>query len=106
MTVRTQALEQPRVRLTGRAALLLVVVTMLAVFAVVPIRQYLAQRAELRQLERRTAQLERANASLRSDIERLHDPDHLERLARACLGMIKPGEVSFVSQASGSDPAC
>ncbi|MGZ4110214.1 MAG: FtsB family cell division protein [Actinomycetota bacterium] len=106
MTVRTQALDQPRVRLTGRAALLVVVVTMLAIFSVVPVRDYLSQRSEIAQLQRRTAELERSNASLRSDIRRLHDPAYLERIARACLGMVKPGEVAFVSKASGTDPAC
>jgi cell division protein FtsB len=106
VTVRTQALEQPRVRLTGRAALLLIVVTMLALFSAVPVRQYFAQRTQLAQLERRAAELERANDALRSDIRRLHDPEYLERIARACLGMVKPGEVAFVSKASGTDPAC
>jgi cell division protein FtsB len=106
VTVRTQALDQPRVRLTGRAALLVVVVTMLAIFSVVPVRDYLSQRSEIAQLQRRTAELERSNASLRSDIRRLHDPAYLERIARACLGMVKPGEVAFVSKASGTDPAC
>jgi cell division protein FtsB len=106
VTVRTQALDRPRVRLTGRAALLLVVVTMLAVFSVVPVRQYFEQRSQIARLERRAGELERANDGLRSDIRRLHDPEYLERVARACLGMVKPGEVAFVSKASGTDPAC
>jgi cell division protein FtsB len=106
VTVRTQALERPRTRLTGRAALLIVAVAMLALFSVVPVRQYFVQRTELAQLERRTAALEHANDALRSDIERLHDPDYLERIARACLGMVEPGEIAFVSKASGTDPAC
>jgi cell division protein FtsL len=106
VTVRAQALDPPRVRLTGRAALLIVVVAMMAVFSVVPVRDYLSQRSEIAQLQRRTAELERSNASLRSDIQRLHDPEYLERIARACLGMVKPGEVAFVSKASGTDPAC
>ena len=29
-------------------------------------------------------------------IQRLHAPNYLERLARECLGMVRPGEVSFV----------
>jgi cell division protein FtsB len=106
VTVRTQALDHPRVRLTGRAALLIVVVSMLAIFSIVPMRDYLSQRSEIAQLQRRSAELERSNASLRSDIRRLHDPAYLERVARACLGMVRPGEVAFVSKASGTDPAC
>jgi cell division protein FtsB len=106
VTVRTHALEHPRVRLTGRAALLLVVVATLTTACIVPVREYLAQRAQIQQLERQTAELERANDALRGDIARLHDPEYLERLARACLGMVRPGEIAFVSKASGSDPAC
>jgi cell division protein FtsL len=106
VTVRTQALERPRVRPTGRAALLIVVVVLLAVFSIVPVRQFLAQRTQLGQLERQAAELEHSNEELRSDIRRLHNPEYLERVARACLGMVKPGEVAFVSRSSGSDPAC
>jgi cell division protein FtsB len=106
VTVRTEALAQPRVRLTGRAALLIVVVSMIGVFSIVPVRQYLAQRGEISDLQRRETRLERANASLRSDIRQLHDPADLERIARACLGMVKPGEIAFVSKSSGTDPAC
>jgi cell division protein FtsB len=106
VTVRTQVLERPRVRPTGRAGLLVVVVVLLAVFSAVPVRQFLAQRTQLGQLERRAAELEHSNEELRSDIRRLHNPEYLERVARACLGMVKPGEVAFVSRASGSDPAC
>jgi cell division protein FtsB len=106
VTVRSEALGRQRVRLTGRAALLIVVVAMLGVFSIVPARQYLAQRAEIADLQRRATALEQANASLRSNIRRLHDPQYLERIARACLGMVKPGEIAFVSNASGTDPAC
>jgi cell division protein FtsB len=106
VTVRTQVLERPRVRPTGRAGLLVVVVVLLALFSAVPVRQFLAQRTQLGQLERRAAELEHSNEELRSDIRRLHNPEYLERVARACLGMVKPGEVAFVSRSSGSDPAC
>jgi cell division protein FtsB len=86
--------------------LLVVVVVLLAVFSAVPVRQFLAQRTQLGQLERRAAELEQSNEELRSDIRQLHNPEYLERVARACLGMVKPGEVAFVSRSSGSDPAC
>jgi cell division protein FtsB len=106
MSVRTPTLAGSRVRPTARAALLIVLVIMLALFSVVPVRRYLAQRTQLGRLERQATELERANDELRSNIRRLHDPDYLERIARACLGMVKPGEVAFVSRSSGSDPAC
>jgi cell division protein FtsL len=96
-------LERETPRLTGRAAFLLVALTLLAVMAMVPARQYLDQRARIGDLERRTTELEDQNAKLRAEVTRLHDPAELERLARECLGMVAPGEVAFVT--SGQSPA-
>jgi cell division protein FtsB len=106
VTVRTQTLERPRVRPTGRAGLLLIVVVALGIISAVPFRQYLAQRALIERRERQAVELERANDLLRANIRQLHDPEYLERMARACLGMVRPGEVAFVSRMSGTDPAC
>jgi cell division protein FtsL len=89
-------LERDRPRLTGRAAALLVAVALLVVMAIVPIGRYLDQRSAIADIERRAAELEAENANLRVEISRLHDPAELEKLARACLGMVGPGEVAFV----------
>ena len=89
-------LERDRPRLTGRAALLLVAVAVLVVMAIVPARQYLEQRGRIAELDRLATELEAQNAELRAGISALHDPVHLEELARACLGMVAPGEVAFV----------
>ena len=96
-------LERETPRLTGRAAFLLVALTLLAVMAMVPARQFLDQRARIGDLERRTAELQEQNGDLRAEITRLHDPAELERLARECLGMVAPGEVAFVTP--GESPA-
>jgi len=90
-------LERDRPRLTGRAAALLVAVTILGAMAVVPIGRYLDQSAAIADIDRRAAELESQNAELRAEISRLHDPTELEKLARECLGMVGPGEVAFVT---------
>ena len=90
-------LERDRPRLTGRAAALLVAVTILGVMAIVPIGRYLDQSAAIADIERRAAELGSQNAELRAEISRLHDPTELEKLARECLGMVGPGEVAFVT---------
>ncbi|MGH2660113.1 MAG: FtsB family cell division protein [Actinomycetota bacterium] len=95
MTVRSEA--APRPRLTGRAALLLIVLTVLAVFSTVPVREYLSQRSLIAELERQARTLEQENAGLRTDMAKLYDPAELERLARECLGMVAPGEIAFVT---------
>ncbi len=94
--------EREGPRLTGRAAALLVAVTFLGVMALIPARQFIDQRARVADLERQIVELEEGNADLRAEITRLHDPDELERLARACLGMVGPREVAFVTP--GGDP--
>jgi cell division protein FtsB len=83
-------------RVTGRALALLVVVGALLVAAMYPLRAYLAERSRISDLQGQVTQLERQNAEYDRQIAQLHDPAYLERLARECLGMIKPGEIGFV----------
>ncbi len=94
---RRPRIPRERPRLTGRAAVLLVVLLVLAFMAAVPARQYLGERSRIDELERRATELEEQNAGLRAQISKLDDPVELERLARACLGMVLPGEVVFVT---------
>jgi cell division protein FtsB len=100
-------LERDRPRLTGRAAALLVAVTILGAMAIVPIGRYLDQSAAIADVERRAAELGSQNAELRAEISRLHDPTELEKLARECLGMVGPGEVAFVTSGGRTlSPGC
>jgi len=101
----TRTLDRDRPRLTGRAAALLLVVTLLGMLALVPMRQLLDQRGQIAELERHTAELEAQNDELRLEISRLHDPAEIERLARACLGMVGPGETALVVPGSGERPS-
>ena len=92
----SSAADLPRSRITVRAVVLAAVVLVLGVAVSVPVRQLLAQRAEITQLERQVAALESGNRALREEVQRLRDPAELERIARACLGMVRPGEIAFV----------
>jgi cell division protein FtsB len=85
-----------RVRLTARASVLAVIVMVLLTLSVAPLRTLLDQRSELANLEQQTQQLTADNATLEQHIAQLNDPAYLERLARECLGMVKPGETAFV----------
>lgn len=97
--------ERSRTRLTPRAAVLVFSVFLVAMFSIAPIRAYLEQRTRLEQLSRRAIELERQNDVLQDRIADLHDPETLERLARACLGMVRPGEIAFVTIPRGRAPA-
>ena len=103
MSVRVEAAS--RARLTPRAAVLAALVLVLALAMVVPVRQYFEQRAQIAELERTVRELEQQRAGMRRQLERLHDPAYLERLARECLGMVRPGEVAFVTVPEGGEPA-
>jgi cell division protein FtsB len=94
-----------RARLTARATILCTLVIGVLVLSVAPAQLYFEQRAELAQLERQAAALERTNETLASRAEQLRDHAYLERLARRCLGMVKPGEVAFVVVPKEGAPA-
>ncbi len=88
--------RRARIRLTPRAAVLILVVSALLLYLVVPLRSFIAQRDRLAQLEEQARALERQNSELEDEIRRLYDPEYLERIARECLGMVRPGEIAFV----------
>jgi len=91
-------------RLTPRASILLFVVFLVGVFAVAPTRAYLHQRGQLSELQREADQLQQQNTELERRIADLNDPETLERLARECLGMVRPGEIAFVPIPKGHAP--
>ncbi len=105
MTAGQHAISRVRPRVTTRAIVLAAVVTGLLITAVFPLRTYLAERAQVGALESRITELQRDNRRLAARIDRLQDPKYLERLARECLGMVKPGEISFVVVPRGHAPA-
>jgi cell division protein FtsB len=92
-------------RVTPGAAVLGLVVLLLLFAMVVPLRTYLQQRAQLAQLQREELVLTQQNVALGEQVHRLSDPAYLEELARACLGMVKPGEIAFVVVPKGAPAA-
>lgn len=52
-------------------------------------------RRELARLENRSKIQERENQQLQAEIKALHDLDHVEKIAREELGLIKPGEILY-----------
>ncbi len=65
-------------------------------FGEMGVPQYLRMLSHAQQLEREIRDLERANADLRTEIERVqHDPVRIEELARERLGLVRPGETVY-----------
>jgi cell division protein FtsL len=91
-------------KFTPRAAILAVMLIAIMLYMVVPLRQYLDQRSQLAQMERQTELLQRKNTQLQRQVRELHDPAFLERMARECLGMVRPGQIGFVVVPKGQQP--
>jgi cell division protein FtsL len=88
--------RRSRVRLTPAAVALAVAAVVLLFALAVPVRTLMQQRSDLAHIQAEQQALERRNAALKLQVARLHDPAYLERVARECLGMVRPGEISFV----------
>jgi cell division protein FtsB len=94
---RSQTRRQARrSRLTGRAALLAMVVCSLVVALAYPIRQYVAQRAEIADLQREKQQARQRVEQLRDLKARWQDDAYAEQQIRLRLHYVMPGETGFI----------
>lgn len=82
-------------RLTLRGSILLLIVAGLGITAAAPARQAYVQHQQIRQEEARLSELRAKNATLRNRLNRLNDPEYVEKLAREQLGLVRPGEISY-----------
>lgn len=102
MSARGQTMPKPR--LSRRAAGLAAISVVLLLSLVFPLRQYMIQRSDIVGLEHRIQQLEQERQVLERRVELLQDSEYLERIARQCLGMVRPGEIAFVAVPEDGDP--
>ena len=86
-----------RTRMSGRAAILLILVFAVLALAITPFRAYMAQRGQIADLQHQTSVLVHDNQALQAQVTRLSDPAELQRIARECLGMVMPGETAFMT---------
>ena len=75
--------------------LVLVVGIVAAAVDVFPIRQLIAQNRDLKEVELRLLEIQEENLRLEREIELLHTPAEIERIARSDFGYVRPGEVSY-----------
>ncbi len=78
------------------SSVLILTLIVLGVMAVTPARQLYDQHRQTAAAQRELERLDTRNAKLQGQLDRLKDPDYLERLAREELGFVRPGEVSFL----------
>lgn len=94
-----------RPNLTGRAAMLALVVCMLAISLAYPLREYLAQRSDIGELRAEVSQQEQRVAELRKARARWNDPAYVEAQARERLHYVMPGETSYVVLGADEEPS-
>ena len=94
---RSQTKRQARrSRLTGRAALLVLVLCTLIVALAYPMRQYVSQRADIAETERERDQARRRVEQLRDLKARWQDDAYAEQQIRQRLHYVLPGETGYV----------
>ncbi|MFE3035925.1 septum formation initiator family protein [Streptomyces canus] len=94
---RSQTKRQARrSRLTGRAALLALVLCTLVVALAYPIRQYVSQRAEIADLQQEKARAAQRVEKLRDLKARWQDDAYAEQQIRQRLHYVMPGETGFI----------
>ncbi len=85
-----------RPHFTGRAAILAVVLCAIALSLAYPVREYIAQRRQIDQLDARRERLALHLKQLRQQQKRLHDPAYIEREARDRLHMCFPHQKCYI----------
>ncbi|MCM2579171.1 septum formation initiator family protein [Streptomyces sp. MTZ3.1] len=84
-----------RSKLTGRAALLALVVCSLVVALAYPTRLWISQRAEIADQQRQAQEARERVERLRDLKARWQDPAYVERQAREHLHYVRPGETGY-----------
>ncbi|MFE7277778.1 septum formation initiator family protein [Streptomyces sp. NPDC057623] len=94
---RSQTKRQARrSRLTGRAALLALVLCSMVVALAYPIRQYVSQRAEIADMQRQKEEAAQRVEQLRDLKARWQDDAYAEQQIRLRLHYVLPGETGYV----------
>ena len=98
--------ERRRSNLTGRAAVLALVVCLLAISLAYPLREYLAQRGDISDVPRPGRRAGGSGSpSCARQHERWEDPAYVEAQARERLHYVMPGETSYVVLEADEAPA-
>ncbi|NHA00192.1 septum formation initiator family protein [Nocardioides sp. W3-2-3] len=99
--VRARAEHQRKSRLTGRAAVLVLVLAVLAVSYASSLRAYLQQREQIDALQETVAQRTDNIDELQRKVERWNDPAYVSQQARERFGYVPKGETPFVTVRNG-----
>src|SRR5260370_38859727 len=85
-----------RARFTSRAAVLAVVICAIALSLAYPVREYVAQRRQIDQLQAENQTTAAELSRLQAEAQRLGDPAYVEQQARDRLHLCMPGKTCYV----------
>jgi cell division protein FtsB len=88
--------QAERSRLTSRAAVLAVVLCAIALSLAYPVREYIAQRRQIDQLQAQSQATTTELGRLRAEAQRLNEPAYIEQQAQDRLHMCLPGASCYV----------
>lgn len=89
---------------TGRALVLALVAAVLLVSMAVPVRAWLAQRAQIADLRTQVAEAADQVAALQVEKKRWADPSFVAAQARERLHFVLPGEIGYVAVGADAGP--
>lgn len=90
-------------RLTGRAAVLFLVLLVLLISYASSLRAWLQQRDDTAQARADVAEAKQDIAELKEQKQRLDDPAYVETLARKSFGWVMPGETGYTALDENGD---
>ena len=94
-----------RAALTGRAVVLVLVIGALFFTLAVPVKSWLAQRAEISALEAQVLATQQRVAELTISAQRWQDPAFIAAEARRRLHFVLPGEIGYTTLGADGRPA-
>jgi cell division protein FtsB len=102
--VAAPAEARKRPRFTGRAAILVVVLAVLAVSYASSLRAYLQQRSHISDLKEQIAERRASIDHPQREKDRWQDEEYVEQQARLRIGYVMPGETSYVVLDENGEP--
>src|SRR5687767_14778152 len=92
---------RPRWGVGPQIVVVLLVIGLFGALLIEPTRQLLEQRERIAGMASDLEKIDRSNERLEDRIARLNDPDFLEQRARTQVGLVRPGETTYIVMPPG-----
>lgn len=89
-------LRLPKLGRSPQVIAFVLVLGLLGAMAIEPTRQLLDQRVRISSMAGELSEVQEGNAQLQAQIARLNNDDYIEQRAREQIGLVRPGETTYV----------